>query len=84
MSNSWSFINLSDFNKTIGGKKNKTKIKREKRHIASASTALLFGVILGLIQAVVLVFAAKPLLNVMGVKDVSVFILSTNHNSVQF
>lgn len=46
----------------------------EKRHIASASTALLFGVILGLIQAVVLVFAAKPLLKVMGVKDVSVFI----------
>ncbi|KAM4082438.1 hypothetical protein ACJW30_11G173600 [Castanea mollissima] len=61
----------TDFNKTIGGKKNKTKIKREKRHIASASTALLFGVILGLIQAVVLVFAAKPLLKVMGVKDSS-------------
>ncbi|KAK7836319.1 protein detoxification 43 [Quercus suber] len=61
----------TDFIKTIGGKKNKTKIKREKRHIASASTALLFGVILGLIQAVVLVFAAKPLLSVMGVKDSS-------------
>ncbi len=61
----------------IAGKKNKIKIKREKRHIASASTALLFGTILGLIQAIVLVFAAKPLLNVMGVKDVSVFILIT-------
>ncbi|GMY22427.1 protein DETOXIFICATION 42-like [Fagus crenata] len=55
----------------IAGKKNKIKIKREKRHIASASTALLFGTILGLIQAIVLVFAAKPLLNVMGVKDSS-------------
>uniref|UniRef100_A0A2N9HYZ5 Protein DETOXIFICATION n=1 Tax=Fagus sylvatica TaxID=28930 RepID=A0A2N9HYZ5_FAGSY len=67
-----------DFNTTmskspsaIAGKKNKIKIKREKRHIASASTALLFGTILGLIQAIVLVFAAKPLLNVMGVKDSS-------------
>ncbi|CAL5196298.1 unnamed protein product [Lathyrus oleraceus] len=45
--------------------KNKNK---NKRHIASASTALLFGSILGLIQASILVFAAKPLLSLMGVK----------------
>ncbi|KAL5062272.1 hypothetical protein RYX36_024009 [Vicia faba] len=41
---------------------------KNKRHIASASTALLFGSILGLIQASVLIFAAKPLLSLMGVK----------------
>lgn len=51
----------------------KTKIKTEKRHIASASTALLFGSILGVFQALVLIFGAKPLLAVMGVKSVSVF-----------
>ncbi|XP_027909479.1 protein DETOXIFICATION 43-like isoform X1 [Vigna unguiculata] len=42
--------------------------KKKKRRIASASTALLFGTILGLIQTAVLIFAAKPLLRVMGVK----------------
>ncbi|MED6148229.1 hypothetical protein PIB30_051063 [Stylosanthes scabra] len=42
---------------------------RKKRHIASASTALLFGTVLGLLQAAVLVFAAKPLLAAMGVKS---------------
>jgi len=57
----------SDF----GFKKNKIKVKNEKRHIASASTALLFGAVLGIIQAVVLVFAARPLLHVMGVKQSS-------------
>ncbi|XP_058745639.1 protein DETOXIFICATION 43-like [Vicia villosa] len=44
------------------------KKKKNKRHIASASTALLFGSILGLIQASILIFAAKPLLSLMGVK----------------
>ncbi|KAE9584879.1 putative multi antimicrobial extrusion protein [Lupinus albus] len=44
------------------------KSGRKKRHIASASTALLFGTILGLLQAAILVFAAKPLLGVMGLK----------------
>lgn len=43
-------------------------VKKKKRHIASASTALLFGSILGLLQASVLIFGAKPLLYVMGVK----------------
>ncbi|XP_057436944.1 protein DETOXIFICATION 43-like [Lotus japonicus] len=42
---------------------------RKKRHISSASTALLFGLILGLIQAATLLFAAKPLLRVMGLKS---------------
>ncbi|XP_022948300.1 protein DETOXIFICATION 43-like [Cucurbita moschata] len=42
---------------------------REKKHIASASTALIFGTVLGLLQAVFLAFGAKFLLNVMGVKQ---------------
>lgn len=45
--------------------------KKEKKQIASASTALIFGSILGLMQAIFLVFGAKSLLNLMGVKDVS-------------
>nr|QJD20791.1 multidrug and toxic compound extrusion 1 [Datisca glomerata] len=44
----------------------KTK-KNEKRHIASASTALIFGAILGLLQAMFLIFGAKVLLGLMGV-----------------
>ncbi|XP_023547982.1 protein DETOXIFICATION 43-like [Cucurbita pepo subsp. pepo] len=43
--------------------------KKEKKQIASASTALIFGSILGLMQAIFLVFGAKSLLNLMGVKD---------------
>ncbi|OIW11764.1 hypothetical protein TanjilG_10966 [Lupinus angustifolius] len=44
------------------------KSGRKKRHIAAASTALLFGTILGLLQAATLIFAAKPLLGAMGLK----------------
>ncbi|XP_047952224.1 protein DETOXIFICATION 43-like isoform X1 [Salvia hispanica] len=40
----------------------------ERRHIPSASTALILGVVLGLIQTSFLVFLAKPLLALMGVK----------------
>ena len=42
-----------------------------KRHIPSASSALIIGSILGLVQAIFLIFGAKPILNVMGVKSVS-------------
>lgn len=48
--------------------KSKEIVVKKKRHIASASTALLFGSILGLLQASLLIFGAKPLLYVMGVK----------------
>ncbi|CAA3000954.1 DETOXIFICATION 42 [Olea europaea subsp. europaea] len=44
-------------------------IKHEKRHIPSASSALIIGGILGIIQAAFLISAAKPLLNFMGVKS---------------
>ncbi|KAL0339638.1 UNVERIFIED_CONTAM: protein DETOXIFICATION 42 [Sesamum radiatum] len=40
-----------------------------KRHISSASSALLIGGALGLIQAVILICTAKPLLSYMGVKS---------------
>ncbi|MED6119055.1 Protein DETOXIFICATION 42, variant 2 [Stylosanthes scabra] len=41
--------------------------QQKKRHIPSASSAIFIGGILGLIQAVLLISAAKPLLNFMGV-----------------
>ncbi|KAK2451544.1 hypersensitive-induced response protein [Trifolium repens] len=42
-------------------------VKQKRRHIPSASSALFFGGILGLIQAILLISAAKPVLNFMGV-----------------
>lgn len=48
-----------------------TKVTKKKRDIPSASTALFMGSILGLVQAIFLVFGAKVLLNIMGVKSVS-------------
>ncbi|GAB2238097.1 hypothetical protein Droror1_Dr00015999, partial [Drosera rotundifolia] len=45
------------------------KIETGRRHIPSASTALVIGGLLGLLQVLFLVFGAKPLLAVMGVKS---------------
>ncbi|GKV22258.1 hypothetical protein SLEP1_g32140 [Rubroshorea leprosula] len=45
------------------------KIENQRRHIPSASSALVIGGILGLVQAVFLISAAKPLLNFMGVSS---------------
>ncbi|KAK4412975.1 protein DETOXIFICATION 42 [Sesamum alatum] len=42
-----------------------------KRHISSASSALIIGGALGLIQAIILICTAKPLLSYMGVKSTS-------------
>lgn len=41
----------------------------ERRHIPSASSALIIGAVLGLVQALFLIFAAKPLLGYMGIKS---------------
>lgn len=72
------FYYFSEANKSICKfswiTKSKKKVVKKKRRIASASTALLFGTILGLIQTAVLIFAAKPLLRVMGVKPVRFFL----------
>ena len=42
-----------------------------RRQIPSASAALVIGSVLGIIQALFLIFAAKPILNYMGVESVS-------------
>ncbi|XP_042005593.1 protein DETOXIFICATION 43-like isoform X2 [Salvia splendens] len=53
---------------------NSNKIKadevesKERRHISSASTALVLGLVLGIIQTIFLAFLAKPLLRLMGIK----------------
>ncbi|CAN1200119.1 Protein DETOXIFICATION 42 [Linum perenne] len=47
----------------------KNNVRNERRHIPSASSALFIGAILGLVQAVFLISAAKPLLSFMGVKS---------------
>ncbi|GER46217.1 MATE efflux family protein, partial [Striga asiatica] len=44
------------------------KAEPRKKQIASASSALIIGGILGIIQAAFLILAAKPLLSFMGVK----------------
>ncbi|GKV27493.1 hypothetical protein SLEP1_g36663 [Rubroshorea leprosula] len=50
-----------------GGKTDEST-KKKKKHIPSASTAIIIGLMLGLLQAALLMFAAKPLLGLMGVK----------------
>ncbi|ESQ49222.1 hypothetical protein EUTSA_v10020489mg [Eutrema salsugineum] len=52
--------------------------KKEKKTIKSASTAMIIGLILGLVQAIVLIFSSKVLLGVMGVKPDSA-VLSPAH-----
>ncbi|KAL6125054.1 hypothetical protein ACLB2K_077562 [Fragaria x ananassa] len=52
----------------VMSKTKKAKMKNKKRNIASASTALIFGAILGLLQAIFLMLGSKVLLGVMGVK----------------
>ncbi|MCD7462268.1 Protein DETOXIFICATION 42 [Datura stramonium] len=45
------------------------KPKSEKRHIPSASSALIIGAVLGIIQAIFLIAGATPFLKFMGVKS---------------
>lgn len=54
---------------------NTSKLKKLKRNIPSASTALLLGAILGLLVTLVLVLLAEPLLSLMGVKSGSPMLL---------
>ncbi|XP_048134382.1 protein DETOXIFICATION 43-like isoform X2 [Rhodamnia argentea] len=53
----------------ISSKTNKAKLSKERRHIPSASTALVIGGILGILQTLFLIFGAKALLALMGVKS---------------
>ncbi|CAK9140380.1 unnamed protein product [Ilex paraguariensis] len=47
----------------------KMKLKKVKRNIPSASTALVIGGVLGILQTMFLIFLAKPILSFMGVKS---------------
>ncbi|KAH6784889.1 MATE efflux family protein [Perilla frutescens var. hirtella] len=49
----------------------KSSSSNTRRHIPSASTALALGLVLGILQTIFLVFLAKPLLSLMGVKSES-------------
>ncbi|CAK9146887.1 unnamed protein product [Ilex paraguariensis] len=54
---------------TLGCSVDVAVFKHEKRKIPSASSALIIGGILGLLQATFLISGAQPLLNFMGVKS---------------
>ncbi|KAH0891062.1 hypothetical protein HID58_053491 [Brassica napus] len=64
----------SDTKSSSGNKAN----KKGKKNIKSASTAMIIGLILGLVQAIFLIFSSKVLLGVMGVKPNSA-VLSPAH-----
>lgn len=49
----------------------KVEARHERKHIPSASSALVIGSVLGLIQTFFLIAYAKPILNYMGVNSVS-------------
>lgn len=49
------------------------KHEHVRRHIPSASSALVIGSVLGVIQTLFLIFAANPILSYMGVDSVSIF-----------
>ncbi|MED6201439.1 hypothetical protein PIB30_094987 [Stylosanthes scabra] len=60
--------NGNDGNTNISEKNVLKTGERKKQQLVSASTALLFATILGIIQAAILIFADKPLLAAMGLK----------------
>ncbi|XP_050221055.1 protein DETOXIFICATION 42 [Mercurialis annua] len=53
----------------------KIQIQSQRKHIPSASTALVIGAILGFIQAIFLISGAKPLLHLMGISSDSPMLL---------
>ncbi|XP_022754063.1 protein DETOXIFICATION 42-like isoform X1 [Durio zibethinus] len=55
--------------KTLGNRFDIAKFEPKRRHIPSASSALVIGGILGLLQAIFLISGVKPLLNFMGVNS---------------
>ncbi|RWR77759.1 protein DETOXIFICATION 42 [Cinnamomum micranthum f. kanehirae] len=50
-----------------GKNQRKPRVASKKKHIPSVSTALVIGGVLGLLQAILLIFSAKPALRFMGV-----------------
>ncbi|KAK9058129.1 hypothetical protein SSX86_022969 [Deinandra increscens subsp. villosa] len=53
----------------------KSKLKKQKRRIPSASTALLLSAVLGILETLLLVLLAEPFLSLMGVKSGSPMLL---------
>ncbi|GLU20243.1 hypothetical protein SLE2022_364530 [Rubroshorea leprosula] len=53
---------------SASGDKSTELIKKKKKNIPCASTAIIIALALGLLQAALLIFAAKPILGIMGVK----------------
>ncbi|CAN1184580.1 Protein DETOXIFICATION 42 [Linum perenne] len=68
-------INQEPTNTKIKPRNLDSKPQKQKRNIPSASTALVVGGFLGIFQAVFLIFAARPLLNIMGVESGSTMII---------
>lgn len=64
-------VHDSDF---VSGSFDAVKAETKRRKIPSASSALVIGGILGILQAIFLISCAKPLLNFMGVKSVRTFV----------
>ncbi|CAN6894670.1 unnamed protein product, partial [Brassica oleracea] len=58
-------VKLTSDTKSNNGNKGK---KKGKKTIKSASTAMIIGLTLGLVQAIVLIFSSKVLIGIMGVK----------------
>ncbi|GMI74136.1 FERRIC REDUCTASE DEFECTIVE 3, MANGANESE ACCUMULATOR 1 [Hibiscus trionum] len=56
-------------------------VEKGKKQIPSAPTAMILGLMLGVLQAIFLVFGAEILLGVMGVKHVSLSVVSILHFS---
>lgn len=56
--------------KPVGESSDIETVETGRRHIPSASSAMVIGGILGLLQAVFLISGAKPLLNFMGISSV--------------
>lgn len=55
--------------------KKAVKYKHERRHIASASSALVIAAVLGLAEALLLIVGAKPILIMMGLNRVNIFVM---------
>ncbi|KVI00689.1 hypothetical protein Ccrd_021058 [Cynara cardunculus var. scolymus] len=54
---------------TIDRVPNTQKLRKAKRNIPSATTALLFGLVIGVLKTLMFVFLVKPLLSLMGLKS---------------
>ncbi|KAK3205282.1 hypothetical protein Dsin_019328 [Dipteronia sinensis] len=59
--------NVKYKSKPLGNSFDIAKFEHGRRHIPSASSALVLGSVLGIIQAILLIAGAKPLLNFMGI-----------------